>query len=147
MDINKMYLYSAGSNAFYPLSIKDLYVSVGTWPTDGVEVSDEVFNVFCQQPTGKTRVAGPDGLPAWADIPPLTDKELAEIKAMNVTQAQAAKTKLISDASDKIEILKDRIDAGQDKTAELKLWKSYRIALDDVDVSTAPDIKWPIAPE
>ncbi|EPB7311797.1 tail fiber assembly protein, partial [Yersinia enterocolitica] len=26
------------------------------------------------------------------------------------------------------------------------LWKSYRIALDDVDVSAAPDIEWPVAP-
>ncbi|HDL8426333.1 TPA: tail fiber assembly protein, partial [Yersinia enterocolitica] len=41
---------------------------------------------------------------------------------------------------------KDRIEAGQDKAAELKLWKSYRIELDDVDVNTAPDIIWPTAP-
>lgn len=53
----------------------------------------------------------------------------------------------MSDASDKIETLKDRIEAGQDKAAELTLWKSYRIALDDVDVSAAPDIEWPTAPE
>ncbi|ELI8386906.1 tail fiber assembly protein, partial [Yersinia enterocolitica] len=26
-------------------------------------------------------------------------------------------------------------------------WKSYRIALDDVDVSAAPDIEWHVAPE
>ncbi|ELI8383346.1 tail fiber assembly protein, partial [Yersinia enterocolitica] len=26
-------------------------------------------------------------------------------------------------------------------------WKLYRIALDDVDVSAAPDIEWPVAPE
>ncbi|WP_261373066.1 tail fiber assembly protein [Yersinia bercovieri] len=30
---------------------------------------------------------------------------------------------------------------------EADQWKSYRIALDDVDVSTAPDIEWPVAPE
>ncbi|ELI8281498.1 tail fiber assembly protein, partial [Yersinia enterocolitica] len=48
--------------------------------------------------------------------------------------------------SDKIEILKDRIDAGQDKETELKLWKLYRIALDDIDVSAAPDIILPTAP-
>ncbi|HDL6893853.1 TPA: tail fiber assembly protein [Yersinia enterocolitica] len=140
------YIYSANSNSFYPISIKELYVSAGSWPTDGMEVSDDIFNKFGQPMVGKVRVAGPDGLPAWADIPPLTDKELAEIKAMNATQAQAAKTKLISDASDKIETLKDRIEAGQDKAAELKLWKSYRIALDDVDVSAAPDIEWPVVP-
>ncbi|HDL7709525.1 TPA: tail fiber assembly protein [Yersinia enterocolitica] len=141
------YIYSAFSNSFYPLSLKELYVSAGTWPTDGIEVSDEIFNQFGQPPTGKVRIAGPDGLPAWADIPPLTAAQLAEIKAINIAQAKADKTKLISDASNKIETLKDRIEAGQDKAAELKLWRSYRIALDDVDVSTAPDIKWPVAPE
>ncbi|EOF8196386.1 tail fiber assembly protein [Yersinia enterocolitica] len=67
-------------------------------------------------------------------------------KAVFISQAKIDKSKLMSDASDKIETLKDRIEAGQDKTAELKLWKSYRIALDDVDVNTAPDIIWPTAP-
>ncbi|EPH6016704.1 tail fiber assembly protein, partial [Yersinia enterocolitica] len=75
-----------------------------------------------------------------------TSEQLAEIKAINVTQAKADKSKLISGASNKIETLKDRIEAGQDKAAELKLWKSYRIELDDVDVNTAPDIIWPTAP-
>lgn len=68
-------------------------------------------------------------------------------KAAFISQAKIDKSKLMSDASDKIEILKDRIDAGQDKETELKLWKLYRIALDDVDVSAAPDIEWPVAPE
>ncbi|MGM7841565.1 tail fiber assembly protein, partial [Yersinia enterocolitica] len=67
-------------------------------------------------------------------------------KAVFISQAKIDKSKLMSDASDKIETLKDRIEAGQDKTAELKLWKSYRIALDDIDVSTAPDIILPTAP-
>ncbi|HFG0615254.1 TPA: tail fiber assembly protein [Yersinia enterocolitica] len=69
------------------------------------------------------------------------------VKAAAITQAKLDKSKLISDASDKIETLKDRIEAGQDKAAELKLWKSYRIALDDVDVSSAPDIEWPVSPD
>ncbi|EKN4866441.1 tail fiber assembly protein, partial [Yersinia enterocolitica] len=68
-------------------------------------------------------------------------------KAVFISQAKIDKSKLMSDASDKIETLKDRIEAGQDKAAELTLWKSYRIALDDVDVSAAPDIEWPTAPE
>ncbi|HHH0388132.1 TPA: tail fiber assembly protein [Yersinia enterocolitica] len=70
-----------------------------------------------------------------------------EQRAVFIAQAKADKSKLISDASNKIETLKDRIDSGQDKAAELKLWKAYRIALDDVDASTAPDIEWPVAPE
>ncbi|EOI6485796.1 tail fiber assembly protein, partial [Yersinia enterocolitica] len=67
-------------------------------------------------------------------------------KSSCVTQAKLDKSKLMTDASNKIDVLKDRIDAGQDKAAELKLWKAYRIELDDVDVNTAPDIIFPTAP-
>ncbi|HHK1642764.1 TPA: tail fiber assembly protein, partial [Yersinia enterocolitica] len=63
-----------------------------------------------------------------------------------VAQAKLDKSKLMTEASNKIDVLKDRIDAGQDKTAELKLWKAYRIELDDVDVNTAPDIIFPTVP-
>ncbi|EOI7349063.1 tail fiber assembly protein [Yersinia enterocolitica] len=70
-----------------------------------------------------------------------------EQRAVFIAQAKTDKLKLISEASDKIETLKDRIEAGQDKAAELKLWKLYRIALDDVDVSAAPDVEWPVSPQ
>ncbi|BET62268.1 tail fiber assembly protein [Yersinia pseudotuberculosis] len=82
----------------------------------------------------------------WAETSGPSTIDISAQKAEFVTQAKLKKSKLISDASDRIEILKDRIEAGQDKAAELKLWKSYRIALDDIDVSTAPDIEWPVAP-
>lgn len=64
-----------------------------------------------------------------------------------IKSAEQTKTILISVASNKISTLKDRIEAGQDRDAELKLWKAYRIALDDIDTSLAPDIEWPVVPE
>ncbi|CNH63438.1 tail assembly chaperone gp38 [Yersinia intermedia] len=64
-----------------------------------------------------------------------------------IKSAEQTKTILISVASNKISTLKDRIEAGQDRDAELKLWKAYRIALDDIDTSLAPDIEWPVSPE
>ncbi|EKN6399297.1 tail fiber assembly protein, partial [Yersinia enterocolitica] len=111
------------------------------------EASEDILPFYGKAPIGKIRGVSDDNMPVWADIPPPTAAQLAEIKAINIAQAKSDKTKLISDASNKIETLKDRIDAGQDKAAELKLWKAYRIALDDVDVSAAPDIEWPVAPE
>ena len=83
----------------------------------------------------------------WVETSGPSTIDIAAQKAEFVAQAKLKKSKLISDASDRIEILKDRIEAGQDKAAELKLWKSYRIALDDIDVSAAPDIMWPQLPE
>ncbi|MGV6864778.1 tail fiber assembly protein [Yersinia pestis] len=83
----------------------------------------------------------------WAETSGPSTIDISAQKAEFVTQAKLKKSKLISDASNRIEILKDRIELGQDRAAELKLWKSYRIALDDIDVSAAPDIEWPLKPE
>ncbi|PSH36705.1 phage tail protein [Yersinia pseudotuberculosis] len=83
----------------------------------------------------------------WVETSGPSTIDIAAQKSALIAQAKAKKTKLIGDASDRIEILKDRIEAGEDKAAELKLWKSYRIALDDIDVSAAPDIEWPVSPD
>ncbi|EKN3386105.1 tail fiber assembly protein [Yersinia enterocolitica] len=140
-------LWSAKNNAFIPAEMVDEYKVAGWAIDDLIEASEDILPFYGKAPIGKIRGVSDDNMPVWADIPPPTAAQLAEIKAINIAQAKSDKTKLISDASNKIETLKDRIDAGQDKAAELKLWKAYRIALDDVDVSAAPDIEWPVAPE
>ncbi|HDL8444802.1 TPA: tail fiber assembly protein [Yersinia enterocolitica] len=140
-------LWSAKNNAFIPAEMVDEYKVAGWAIDDLVEAREDILPFYGKAPIGKIRGVSDDNMPVWADIPPPTAAQLAEIKAINIAQAKSDKTKLISDASNKIETLKDRIDAGQDKAAELKLWKAYRIALDDVDVSAAPDIEWPVAPE
>ncbi|ENK4582266.1 tail fiber assembly protein [Yersinia enterocolitica] len=140
-------LWSAKNNAFIPAEMVDEYKVAGWAIDDLIEASEDILPFYGKAPIGKIRGVRDNGMPAWADIPPPTAAQLAEIKAINIAQAKSDKTKLISDASNKIETLKDRIDAGQDKAAELKLWKAYRIALDDVDVSAAPDIEWPNQPE
>lgn len=119
-----------------------------TWPTDAVLLTDIESVEFWKRtaPSGKM-LGSVKYRPVWVDLPTPTAVEVASQKAGFVAQAKLKKSKLISDASDRIEILKDRIEAGQDKAAELKLWKSYRIALDDIDVSAAPDIEWPVAPQ
>ncbi|EOU3097277.1 tail fiber assembly protein [Yersinia enterocolitica] len=140
-------LWSAKNNAFIPAEMVDEYKVAGWAIDDLIEASEDILPFYGKAPIGKIRGVSDDNMPVWADMPPPTAAQLAEIKAINIAQAKSDKTKLISDASNKIETLKDRIDAGQDKAAELKLWKAYRIALDDVDVSAAPDIEWPVAPE
>ncbi|ELI8047221.1 tail fiber assembly protein, partial [Yersinia enterocolitica] len=73
-----------------------------------------------------------------------TPEEIAEEKTVLIAQTKLKKSKLMTEASNKIDVLRDRIDAGQDKEGELKLWKVYRIELDDVDVSVPV---WPVSPE
>jgi len=65
---------------------------------------------------------------------------------------EAAKTiaaSKISEATTRINILQDEIDldlSTEAGVAELKVWKTYRIALNRLDLSTAPNIDWPQLP-
>lgn len=66
-----MYHYSPSKNAFYPDDLKQVYIDAGTFPSDTVEVSDDVWLEFAgnHPPEGKQRAAGHDNLPCWVDIP------------------------------------------------------------------------------
>ncbi len=70
----------------------------------------------------------------------------AAAKARLLSDAASQRVRLISEASNKIDTLKDRIDAGQERTGELQTWQAYRMALDDIDINKAPDIDWPNIP-
>lgn len=136
------YLYSAKTNAFYPVSFEDSYVAAGTWPDDGIEVDDVLFLSFQNPPPGKIRISGSDGLPAWADIPPQSHADL-------VAQADAQKAAQRKIADSAIAPLQDAVDLGiatLEETAQLTEWKTYRLQLNRVDISTAPDIDWPEMP-
>jgi hypothetical protein len=64
-------IYSPSTNTFFDPVLKEAYDASGTWPSDGVEVEDSVFEQFALAPApeGKVRAAGPDGLPIWEDAP------------------------------------------------------------------------------
>lgn len=52
-------------------------------------------------------------------------------------------------ANQKITPLQDALDlnmATDEELAQLKAWKTYRVLLNRVDTSTAPDVDWPVAP-
>ncbi|ERC53014.1 caudovirales tail fiber assembly family protein, partial [Escherichia coli B94] len=74
------YVYSARHNAFFPVDMIDKYKSEGWDLSDAKEVNQNIISEFmAEPPQGKIRIAGDDGLPAWADIPPPTHEELIEI--------------------------------------------------------------------
>lgn len=127
--MNSTYVYSASQNIFLMNNWKEAYISAGTWPDDLVEVSDAVFDEFSVQMRDKVRIAGVDGMPAWADMPPPTADEI--IKA-----ATAKKQALISEAAQFIAPLKDALDGGYiDDEGKPKLteWQKYRYYLTKVD--------------
>ncbi|WP_275375394.1 tail fiber assembly protein, partial [Xenorhabdus bovienii] len=102
-------------------------MDAGSWPDDGIEVSESVFNEFAiiDPPVGKRRVAGSDGLPAWGDIPPPTPEEWQR-------SAEREKQRLMNEARDKIAPLQDAVDlemATDTEKAGLTEWRKYRVLL------------------
>lgn len=134
-----MYMFYEG--AFYPFELKDAYEASGTWPASGVEVNDDVFQSFLTPPLGKKAGAGSDGMPVWVQ----DDFVTQNLHASALDQRDL----LMSSASTAIQPLQDAVDldeATDDETALLKKWKQYRVALNRLDLSTAPDITWPVLP-
>ncbi|PQQ41584.1 phage tail protein [Photorhabdus luminescens] len=139
---DKNYVFSALNRAFYPLLLQQNYIEAGSWPNDPLPVTDDIFNEFSGiPPIGKILSSGEDGLPCWENIPPPTKEELIFI-------AESQKTQFISLANEKITPLSDAVEldiATDEEMLLLKEWKKYRVMLNRVDTSNAPEIDWPIA--
>ncbi|WP_420489102.1 tail fiber assembly protein [Lelliottia amnigena] len=66
-----------------------------------------------------------------------------------VGQADAEKAQRLNDATIAIAPLQDAVDLGiatEDEIAQLNAWKNYRVEVNRVDTSAAPNISWPIPP-
>lgn len=137
------YFFSNQDGGFYPEDTLKYCKSIGALPDDLVEVSADEYDEF----TG----ANPDGkLPCynkkmlWVDAPPIqyTREQL-------IIQAQQKKTAFMVTANQSIAPLQDAIDLGiatEREVACLQLWKKYRVELNRIDTSLAPDIDWPTSP-
>ncbi|WP_340619679.1 tail fiber assembly protein [Xenorhabdus siamensis] len=71
-------------------------------------------------------------------------------QAHKVQQAEYKKRQLLSTAKEKIDIWQDAVElnmATAEEKAALLTWKKYRVLLNRVDCSTAPDIAWPEPPK
>lgn len=71
------------------------------------------------------------------------------IPALNEETARAIKSSLFREATTRIQLLQDAVEMEMQATGDnVKLtdWKKYRILLDRVNPSTAPNIKWPEMP-
>jgi hypothetical protein len=132
-------LYSASNNTFYPSDGLSQYEIAGTLPDDLVEVTNEEFAEFSKFTNGDlVRVPGRNGLPEWGVRPPLTPDDVTILK-----------NALMSDAGEKMQLLRDAVDTDM-ATDEEKLllndWKKYRVLLSRIDAASAPDIDWPVQP-
>ncbi|EHM50736.1 tail fiber assembly protein [Yokenella regensburgei] len=138
--------YSASKNMFYDGSLKDSYIAGSGWPRDCLKVSEGMFRQYVDPaPAGKVRVAGPDGFPAWGDVPAPTPEQM-------IAAAEAEKQSRISQANDYMNGKQwpGKAAIGRlkgDELAQYNLWIDYLDALQATKTSTAPDIRWPVSPE
>ncbi len=136
-------VYSPLEKAIYPAFMYEDYVNAGTWPADGIEISDEDAITFngINQPAGKQLGLVKGGL-AWVDLPAPTQAEL-------VSAAESKKQTLLDNVNSRTQIWQTQLALGiitdADK-ATLITWMKYAQAIQAVDTSTAPNITWPTEP-
>lgn len=135
--------FSATTLAFYPLDMKDGYIAAGTWPDDIVKLTDAERDKYWMQPAPEGKELGClKGRPAWVNVTPPTHEEM-------VRQAEVKKAFLISEVESETAMLRTKLALGRikdDEKARLNAWLDYLDELEAVDVSTAPDITWPVKP-
>ena len=76
-------------------------------------------------------------------------KDTEAEKLFRIREAEETKNSLMQVASEHIAPLQDAVDleiATEEETSLLEAWKKYRVLLNRVDTSTAPDIEWPTNP-
>lgn len=76
-------------------------------------------------------------------------KDAEAEKLFRIREAEETKNSLMQVASEHIAPLQDAVDleiATEEETLLLEAWKKYRVLLNRVDTSTAPDIEWPTGP-
>ncbi|HGY1203173.1 TPA: tail fiber assembly protein [Citrobacter braakii] len=135
-----LYFYSAKNNSFYPRVLQESYLLANTWPDDALPVDDDVSAKYMTEPPeGKMRVAGNDGLPAWADIPPPTQEEI-------IAEAELKKANLRAQAESEINWRQYAVERGkatEEEAAALIAWQDYRLDLMRVDTAKP---EWPTPP-
>lgn len=138
------YYYSAKNNAF--IAEGSLLLQEKDYQ-DAIRVSGDIFNEYFQfEKEGKRRAGGPDGLPFWETIPEPTTEEKQDIA---IKEAELKKSGLMAEAAAIINPLQDATDlemATSDEGAALIAWKRYRVLLNRIDTSLAPNIDWPLKP-
>lgn len=139
------YAYSASANAFFPLAMRQDYVTAGTWPEDALIISDEIASEFMKEaPVGQMRVAGGGGFPEWGNKPEPTREE-------QIAMADLQQQNLISLAN---EFMNSKQWPGKaaigrikgDELLQYNLWLDYLDSVAAIDVNDAPEISWPIVP-
>lgn len=140
----KNYLWSPSKNAFIPAGMVEDYRNAG-WDIDElIPVDDAVFAEYsATPPDGKIRGISATGLPEWTDAPQLTADE-------QIALAERKRQTLLAQANEITADWRTELELGMiddDDKVKLTAWMKYIKAVKAVDISTAPDVNWPVRPE
>lgn len=138
--------FSNKEGGFYPEDTLEYCKSVNALPDDLKEVTAEEHEEFTGlNPLNKVPFYATKAKKMmWVDAPAIT-----YTKAQLIEQAELQKTALMNTANKNIAPLQDAADLGiatDDEAAQLLAWKQYRVMLNRVDTSLAPDIECPDKP-
>jgi len=77
------YYYSPSRTAFFASALRDAYELSGTWPGDGVAVTEQTFQTYGlgAPPLGMTRGADITGQPIWVNLPAPPPPTQAQVAA------------------------------------------------------------------
>lgn len=132
------YFFSATENCFYSIQLKNDYLSAGTWPSDAVGITDQMYEEFILPCPNKERIANASGFPSWRVVE--EDSLPSRIKR---------KKSQMSKASDNISILNNLADLGmadeKDKK-DLLSWRIYQALLYKFDPED-PGAEFPAPPK
>lgn len=140
-------VYSPGEHAIYPAVLYEEYKQRGTWPADGIEISDVDAIKFngSNEPTGKCVGQDENGKLCWIDrpAPVLTHEEYVE-------WAEQQRQILIDEAMQSINVIQLKLQASRKlttaETGKLNSTLDYIDAMTAIDTATAPDVSWPEKP-
>lgn len=116
-------------------------------PTDPEKYGADLYHALREGKHGKVDVAPTPDDYRWGNGQWV---HLAKHETMRARAAAQKKAYLMQQAHNAIAPLEDAIDLDMATEAEklvLLAWKKYRVLLNRVDISTAPDVEWPVPPE
>ena len=129
------YKYAASTNAFYSTSVE--YPNL---PDDAQDIGEFSYIEFAANvaPDGKMRIAGPDGFPAWADIPLPAENEVTDRTLVKNTtlRAQHAATAALNIAT-----LQAGIDSNRSVEGDSDALTEWQIYLCDLRDMTSDDLQ------
>ncbi|ELT6379904.1 tail fiber assembly protein [Salmonella enterica] len=137
--------FSASTCGFYDSRAMSDYILRGSFPDDAIEMTEKEISLFYMTlpPVGKI-LGSNSGRPAWSDIPPPTHEELVAVAEREKKLRIATANDFMSSKQWPGKAAIGRLKG--DELAQYNLWLDYLDALEAVDTTSAPDIKWPTSP-